>query len=133
MHKATAILVMTALVAAATVPAQAQSDQKIVMHCIYDGNGSPTVDYVIDLAAKTVSITKTIKVGGPPQITTATAALTQVTDEKMNWVYFNLDEGVQTNEALDRYTGRIVTQTTQRNGAPQVKGQMSCQRQQKQL
>ena len=123
---------LIALFAVATPAASsAQTEQKIVMRCTYDGYNNQTLDYVLDLAAKTVSLTHTIEVLGQRQVNRYAGSLTQVTDDQIIWVYS--DQARSVTDTLNRYSGQITEQVTFHDGNNLPVNVLSCHRQQKQF
>jgi hypothetical protein len=108
----------------------AQDNQKIVMRCTYDGYNNQTLDYVIDLGARTVSLTHTIEIPGAQNVVQSSQAnVTQITDDQITWASSN--QYASNTDTLNRYTGQVVEQVTMPEG--NHTNTMSCQRQQKQF
>lgn len=108
----------------------AQTDQRIVLRCTYDGYNNQTEDYVIDLAANTISETLTMeKSGGPTVVQTSQWNLAQVTNDQITWVESNNIRS--STSTLNRYTGQIVEKGVA--GGTSFTAISSCQRQQKQF
>lgn len=85
----------------------AQPDQKIVMRCTYAGYDNQTLDFVIDLAARTISGTHTIKgPNGSNVVQPIQATLTQVIDDQISWTFSDTNRSV--TDTLNRYSGQIV-------------------------
>lgn len=124
----TALAMVTLLAPAIS---HAQGDQNIVMRCTFDGYTNQTLDYVVDLAAKTISLTHTTEMSGAPAIINHfTGSITQVTDDKISWGYSDSYRTV--TDSLNRYTGQIVEQIVSQT-AGNFTVLMSCRRQQKQF
>ena len=116
---------------AAPVNGYAQSDERIVMRCTYDGYNNQTLDFVIDLAAKTVSLTHTIEISGSQNVVQSSQPnLTQVTDDQITWASSNPD-GSTSTDTLNRYTGQVVEHVIFQGG--NLTNVMSCHWQQKQF
>ena len=102
-------LALAALLAlAAPSIAQAQSDQKIVMRCTFDGYTNQTLDYVVDLAAKTMSLTHTTTGLSQPMVNHYSGRVTEVADAQIVWTYSDTTRTV--TDTLNRYSGQIVSQ-----------------------
>ena len=107
----------------------AQGDQKIVMRCLYDGYTNQTLDFVIDLAAKTVSETHTVSAGGSDVVENVQPKLTQVTDDQISWAFADANRSV--TDTLNRYNGQVVEHIVFQGS--NLTNHMSCQREQKQF
>ncbi len=108
----------------------AQLDQKIVIRCTYDGYNNQTLDFEIDLAAKTISGTHTFKdPNGANVVQPIKPDLTQVTDDQITWTISDSNRSL--TDTLNRYTGQIVEHIAFQGG--NITNTMSCQRQQKQF
>ena len=105
----------------------AQAEQKIIVRCTYDGYNNQTMDFAIDLAARTIYRTHTFKdPNGANVVQNAQPNLTAITDDQITWAFGS------STATLNRYTGQIVEQV-RIPGQAAITNTMSCQRQQKQF
>jgi len=120
---------LAGLVMAASSAAQAQGDQTIVMRCTFDGYTNQTLDYVVDLAAKTMTLTHTLTGISQPMVTHYSGRVTEVTDGEIVWTYTDPNRTV--TDTLNRYSGQIVEHVVV--SGDNITALESCRRQQKQF
>ena len=110
---ANAALALAALLAM-DAPSQAQSDQPIVMRCTFDGYTNQTLDYTVNLAAKTMTLTHTLTGLSQPIVSHYSGLVTDVTDAQIVWTYSDSTRIV--TDALNRYSGQIVSHIAVQGG-----------------
>lgn len=108
----------------------AQTDPKIVMRCTYDGYNNQTMDFAVDLDARTISGTHTINMpGAAPAVITFQPNLGPVTNDQITWTYSDSNRSV--TDTLNRYTGQIVERIMFQGS--NLTNTLSCQRRQRQF
>ncbi len=126
----TRVALALAALLAMDAPSQGQGDQPIVMRCTFDGYTNQTLDYVVDLAATTMTLTYTLTGLSQPIVSHYSGHVTDATDAQIVWTYSDLTRTV--TDTLNRYSGQIVSHVAVQGG-DNVTTLQSCTRQQKQF